>query len=202
MAGALPVAVTAATAAAFDLDCEMLTPEQARERWPVIAIEDLRITAMTASARGTPEAPGRCVAQKAGLNRAIRNVGWHALERMLAYKLQETGGLLIKVKAAYSSQTCAACGHVDARSRESQAIFRCTACGAAHNADINAAQVILQRALAGAEDETAWRWNTPALDVEGKASAPEEASTRSLARGGEAPPERCGNPRPSGRGRC
>ena len=32
---------TAATAAAFDLDCEMLTPEQAQERWPVIAIDDL-----------------------------------------------------------------------------------------------------------------------------------------------------------------
>ena len=32
---------TAATAAAFDLDCEMLTPEQAQEKWPVIAIDDL-----------------------------------------------------------------------------------------------------------------------------------------------------------------
>ena len=32
---------TAATAAAFDLDCEMLTAEQAQERWPVIAIDDL-----------------------------------------------------------------------------------------------------------------------------------------------------------------
>jgi len=32
---------TAATAAAFDLDCAMLTPEQAREKWPAIAIDDL-----------------------------------------------------------------------------------------------------------------------------------------------------------------
>src|SRR5919112_4216137 len=32
---------TAATAAAFDLECEMLTPEQAQARWPVIAIDDL-----------------------------------------------------------------------------------------------------------------------------------------------------------------
>ncbi len=32
---------TAATAAAFDLDCEMLTPAQALEKWPVIATEDL-----------------------------------------------------------------------------------------------------------------------------------------------------------------
>jgi 4-methylaminobutanoate oxidase (formaldehyde-forming) len=32
---------TAATAAAFDLECEMLTPEQALEKWPVMAIDDL-----------------------------------------------------------------------------------------------------------------------------------------------------------------
>ena len=32
---------TAATAAAFDLDCEMLTPAQAQELWPVIATDDL-----------------------------------------------------------------------------------------------------------------------------------------------------------------
>ncbi len=32
---------TAATAAAFDLDCAMLTPEEAQERWPAIAIDDL-----------------------------------------------------------------------------------------------------------------------------------------------------------------
>jgi glycine cleavage system aminomethyltransferase T/glycine/D-amino acid oxidase-like deaminating enzyme len=32
---------TAATASAYDLECEMLTPSQAQERWPVIAIGDL-----------------------------------------------------------------------------------------------------------------------------------------------------------------
>ena len=32
---------TAATAAAFDLECEMLTPAQAQELWPVIATDDL-----------------------------------------------------------------------------------------------------------------------------------------------------------------
>ena len=32
---------TAANAAAYDLDCELLTPEQARERYPVIRIDDL-----------------------------------------------------------------------------------------------------------------------------------------------------------------
>lgn len=153
----------------------------------LVAIEDLRIRNMTASARGTIEEPGRGVAQKSGLNRSILNVGWYALERMLAYKLEETGGLLVKVPAAYSSQTCSACGHVDGDSRDSQASFSCTACGAVANADINAAKIILSRALAGAEENTAWRRNTTSLDVEGKALAPCEASTHSPGEGFNAP---------------
>ncbi|GAA3517054.1 FAD-dependent oxidoreductase [Aeromicrobium panaciterrae] len=32
---------TAATAAAYDLECELLTPEQAGDRWPLIATDDL-----------------------------------------------------------------------------------------------------------------------------------------------------------------
>ena len=142
----------------------------------LVAIEDLKIRNMTASAKGTVEEPGSRVAQKSGLNRAILNIGWYALERMLAYKLEETGGLLVKVPAAYSSQTCAACGHVDARSRESQAIFCCTACGEATNADTNAAKTILARALRGQTEDG--RENIPFLDVEASASAAFEASTR------------------------
>ena len=144
-------------------------------RFGLVAIEDLKIRAMTRSARGTVEAPGRNVAQKSGLNRSILGIGWHALERMLGYKLEETGGVLVKVPAAYTSQTCADCGHVDARSRESQALFACTACGAQTNADTNAARNILDRAL---RPDSHRRGNTPLLDVEGKASAPAEASTR------------------------
>ena len=32
---------TAATAAAFDLECELLSPEQALERYPVMQVDDL-----------------------------------------------------------------------------------------------------------------------------------------------------------------
>lgn len=144
-------------------------------RFGMIAIEDLKIRAMTRSARGTVEAPGQNVAQKAGLNRSILGIGWYALERMLAYKLEETGGTLVKVPAAYTSQTCATCGHVDARSRESQATFACTACGAETNADINAARNILDRAL---DPDRYRRGSTPLLGVEGTALAACEASTR------------------------
>lgn len=150
-----------------------LTRRLAREAG-LVAIEDLKIRNMTASACGTLEDPGRQVRQKAGLNRAILNVGWHAFERLLAYKMEECGGVLTKVSPHYTSQECAACGHIDKESRKNQAVFVCTSCGASANADINAARNILARAFS---DEEYRRWNTPLLDVEASASAAYEAST-------------------------
>ena len=46
------------------------------QRFDVIRVEDLRIPNMTRSARGTVDAPGRNVAQKAGLNRGIQRSAW------------------------------------------------------------------------------------------------------------------------------
>jgi transposase len=43
---------------------------------------------------------------------------------------------------AFTSQRCSACGRVDGKSRASQAVFRCTACGYACHADVNAARNI------------------------------------------------------------
>lgn len=107
-----------------------------------VVIERLRTKNMTASASGTVTEPGRNVAQKRGLNRAILNVGWHQIEAMLLYKAHR----LVKVNPACSSQTCASCGTVDSRSRKNQAAFVCTACGHKDNADRNAAVAILHRA--------------------------------------------------------
>ena len=94
---------------------------------------------MTRSARGTLKAPGRRVRQKAGLNRGILASGWGLLVRRLETKATSR---VEKVNPAFSSQRCSACGHVDAKSRESQARFVCTACGFACNADVNAARNI------------------------------------------------------------
>jgi putative transposase len=108
-------------------------------RFEVIRVEDLRIRDMTRSARGTADAPGRKVQQKAGLNREILASGWGVLVRRLE---QKAHGRVEKVNPAFTSQRCSACGHVDPKSRESQASFRCTACGFACNADVNAARNI------------------------------------------------------------
>ncbi|HEV3379576.1 MAG TPA: transposase [Trebonia sp.] len=115
--------------------CEKVSTDIAR-RFDVIRVEDLKIANMTRSAKGTAGAPGRNVAAKAGLNREISRSGWGLLVRRLEDKAP---GRVEKVPPAYTSQRCSACGHADRRSRESQALFRCTACGFACNADVNAA---------------------------------------------------------------
>ena len=73
---------------------------------------------MTRTARGTPEEPGRNVRAKAGLNRGILGSGWGLLVRRLEDKAP---GRVEKVRPAYTSQRCSACGHIAAGSRESQA---------------------------------------------------------------------------------
>jgi transposase len=108
-------------------------------RFDLIRVEDLRIANMTRSVRGTARDPGRNVRQKAGLNREILRSGWGLLVRRLEDKAP---GRVEKIRPAFTSQRCSACGLVDAESRESQARFVCTACGFACHADVNAARNI------------------------------------------------------------
>jgi IS605 OrfB family transposase len=115
------------------------TSTEIARRFDVIRVEDLQIRNMTRSAKGTREKPGRNVRQKAGLNREILRSGWGLLVRRLEDKAP---GRVEKVNPAFTSQRCSACGQVDGKSRESQAVFRCTACGYACNADVNAARNI------------------------------------------------------------
>ena len=105
-------------------------------RFDVIRVEDLKIGNMTRSAKGTRGDPGRNVRAKAGLNRGILGSGWGVLVRRLEDKAP---GRVEKVRPAFTSQRCSACGQVDPNSRESQPRFVCTACGFAGHADVNAA---------------------------------------------------------------
>jgi putative transposase len=108
-------------------------------RFDVIRVEDLNIKNMIRSAKGTTENPGRNVRAKAGLNRSILGSGWG----LLVHRLEDKAtGRVEKIHAAFTSQCCSSCGWVDAKSRESQAVFACTACGFTCNADVNAAKNI------------------------------------------------------------
>ncbi|MCX9190684.1 transposase [Carbonactinospora thermoautotrophica] len=117
-------------------------------RHGLVVVEDLNIKDMTASAKGTIEAPGRQVRQKAGLNRAILNKGWSRLVLALEHAGRYHGCSVVMVNPAYTSQTCSAWGHRASENRESQAVFRCVACGHLDHADVNAAKNILAAGLA------------------------------------------------------
>jgi putative transposase len=108
-----------------------------------IALENLALPNLTRSAKGTMDDPGTNVAAKAGLNRSILDAGWGQLVRFITYKAASAGRCVQRVKASYTSQTCARCGHTDAKSRINRDRFCCVACGHRAHADANAAGVIL-----------------------------------------------------------
>ena len=111
----------------------------------VIVIEDLQVRSMSQSAKGTLAEPGRNVAAKSGLNKAILDQGWGMFRRLLEYKQCWRGGEIIAVNPRYTSQTCPECGHVSPKNRPQQALFACEHCGYSYHADVVAARNILAR---------------------------------------------------------
>ncbi|MHB1750156.1 MAG: RNA-guided endonuclease InsQ/TnpB family protein, partial [Acidithiobacillus sp.] len=111
--------------------------------------EDLDVKNMAASAKGTPEAPGTNVAQKAGLNRSILDNIPGERARQLAYKARWYGSLDVTVPAPGTSQTCPSCHVRDPLSRKGCGrSFACVHCGYQGHADWTASVEIERRALA------------------------------------------------------
>lgn len=124
----------------------------------IIVVERLDVIAMTASARGSRELPGRNVRAKAGLNRAILAQCWALWLTRLKQKAATCGVVVVEVSARNTSRRCADCGHTEKNNRESQAVFSCKACGHMAHADVNAAINIRDRGmsyLAGGSTATA-----------------------------------------------
>lgn len=109
----------------------------------MIVIEDLKVSNMSKSAKGTAEQHGRNVRAKSGLNRSILDQGWYEMRRQLEYKQLWRGGQVLAIPPAYTSQRCACCGHTAKENRLSQSRFECLECGYTENADINGARNIL-----------------------------------------------------------
>ncbi len=111
-----------------------------------IAVEDLETSKMVSGPGFNLEPRAshyvRAIA-KSRLNRSIYDAGWGILLSMLLYKAESAGRVVVAVDAHYTSQRCAICGHISARNRVNQALFRCIACGHEDHADVNAACNIL-----------------------------------------------------------
>ncbi|MEV6941468.1 transposase [Streptomyces sp. NPDC051172] len=71
---------------------------------------------------------------------------FHQLGQFIAYKACKAGVPVVHVDPAYTSRTCAECGHVDKANRVSQAWFACRNCGFVDHADRNGSRNIRARA--------------------------------------------------------
>jgi putative transposase len=101
----------------------------------VVFVEDLQVKNMSASSKGRKARPGKRVAQKSGLNRAILDASPFELRRQLGYKTQWRGGLLVSVPPQNTSRKCPECQHTAAENRKTQAKFVGVECGFSANAD-------------------------------------------------------------------
>jgi IS605 OrfB family transposase len=76
---------------------------------------------------------------------ALHSWAFAQLGDFIVYKAKRAGVPLVFVDPAYTSQTCAQCGHVDQRNRVDQGLFVCRGCGVVAHADRNASHNIATR---------------------------------------------------------
>ena len=145
-----------------------------------LGIENLRIRVnMRGSARGQSEAPGKNIAAKRGLNRALAETAPGYQKDALMAGCIRHGSVYRLVPPPWTSTTCNSCGYNDNGNRESQAAFRCRRCGSTANADVNAGHIVRLLGLA---------YNRVGVDRSWMAEAIETAEiSASKAEGGKPP---------------
>jgi putative transposase len=122
----------------------------------LIVTEELIVTNMTASAKGTLEEPGKNVKQKAGLNRAILDATPGSFLNMLACKAEEAGCELIvlNTRKEKPSQTCPSCRLVRKKALDERE-HQC-GCGFTATRDQASALAMLVAGLRLSGREPAW----------------------------------------------
>jgi putative transposase len=110
------------------------------ERYETVVAEDLNVAGMTRNRK---------------LARAVGDLGFGTLRRMLGYKTRWRGGTLLTADRLYpSSKKCSGCGAVKAKLALSERTYRCERCGLVMDRDINAARNLLSLAASGAGAKT------------------------------------------------
>ena len=131
--------------------CHRATTGIIRQRG-LIAVEALKVTNMTRSARGTADQPGSNVKAKAGLNREVLAQNWSLLQSQLRYKAEWAGREYVEVDPKHTSQDCSRCGARNDPGRSET--YRCGACGLVADRDVNAATNILAAGVLAAGAST------------------------------------------------
>lgn len=116
--------------------------------YTLVGLEDLNVSGMTASAKGTVENPGKNVAQKSGLNRVVLDAAFGVFRNQLEYKAVWYGSAFEKVNRYFaSSQTCSECGRkAKTKLTLHDRVFDCAYCGNMMDRDFNAAINICREA--------------------------------------------------------
>ena len=116
--------------------------------YTLVGLEDLNVSGMTASAKGTVENPGKNVAQKSGLNRVVLDAAFGMFRYQLEYKTAWYGSTLEKIDRYFaSSQTCSECGRkAKTKLTLRDRVFDCAYCGNMMDRDFNAAVNICREA--------------------------------------------------------
>ena len=117
-------------------------------KYDTIALEDLNVKGMSTSSKGTIETPGKKVAQKSGLNKAILDTGMSSFKSMLQYKAEWSGKNILEInRFEPSSKKCSNCGTVNKSLTLKDREWDCEECGTHHDRDHNAAINIKEIAL-------------------------------------------------------
>ena len=92
------------------------------KRFKIISVENLQIKNMVRNHH---------------LAKSINDVSWNSFLQMLSYKVERTGGQLVKVNPRNTSKTCSNCGSI-MEMPLSKRTFKCLNCGFVCHRDLNA----------------------------------------------------------------
>lgn len=98
------------------------------------------------------------------LAKSIADASWGSFLQMLSYKVERTGGQIVKVNPRNTSKTCSNCGHIQDMPIYKRT-FNCSNCGFVCNRDLNSA--ILIDTAGRAEISNACGDNTSTFSSEG-----------------------------------
>ncbi len=96
------------------------------KQFKIISVEDLKI---------------RNMVKNYHLAKNINDASWGGFIQMLSYKVEKTGGQLIKVNPKNTSRTCSNCGNIQDMPLANK-IFKCLSCSLVCHRDLNASIVI------------------------------------------------------------